>query len=137
MTAIALAVLLCLDQLHPQHGHKTGHLLHCADTAMYTAKRDRLVIALYNPDSEAAMGDDAVLRDDLDRAIMELTDQILDLAPLSMRRTKENLWITITQGFQAASEHHQRGVTEAADTEDRKEALRAFAEKRSPKFIGR
>jgi diguanylate cyclase (GGDEF)-like protein len=66
--------------LHPQHGHKTGHLLHCADTAMYTAKRDRLVIALYNPDSEAAMGKDAVLRDDLERAIQE-SDLVLHYQP--------------------------------------------------------
>ena len=56
---------------HPQHGRKAGHLLHCADTAMYTAKRNRLVIALYDPDCEAAMGKDLVLRDELDRAIKQ------------------------------------------------------------------
>lgn len=77
------------------------------------------------------------IAEDIDRAVDELADQILDLAPLSMRRIKENLWITITEGIQAASDHHVRGVTEAADTEDRKEALRAFAEKRSPRFTGR
>jgi enoyl-CoA hydratase/carnithine racemase len=77
------------------------------------------------------------IAEDLDQAILELSDQILDLAPLSMRRTKENLWITMTKGIEAASQHHQDGVTEAADTEDRKEALRAFAEKRPPVFTGR
>lgn len=75
--------------------------------------------------------------EDLDGAVGELKHQILDLAPLSMRRTKENLWITMTEGIAAASQHHQDGVTEAAGTEDRREALRAFAEKRSPKFTGR
>jgi enoyl-CoA hydratase/carnithine racemase len=77
------------------------------------------------------------IAENLDGAVAELTHQILDLAPLSMRRTKENLWITMTEGIAAASQHHQDGVTEAADTEDRKEALRAFAEKRSPRFTGR
>lgn len=77
------------------------------------------------------------IAEDVDRAVGELTDQILDLAPLSMRRTKENLWITMTDGIAAASQHHQNGVTEAADTADRKEALQAFAEKRPPHFTGR
>jgi diguanylate cyclase (GGDEF)-like protein/PAS domain S-box-containing protein len=57
--------------LHPQHGCKAGQLLHRADAAMYTAKRDRLVLALYDPDCEAAMGNDVVLRDELDRAIKQ------------------------------------------------------------------
>jgi diguanylate cyclase (GGDEF)-like protein len=55
--------------LHPQHGRKAGNLLHCADVAMYTAKRDRLVIALYDPDLEAVLGNDVVLRHELERAI--------------------------------------------------------------------
>jgi diguanylate cyclase (GGDEF)-like protein len=55
--------------LHPQHGRKAGNLLHCADTAMYTAKRDRLVIALYDPDLDAVLGRDVVLRHELERAI--------------------------------------------------------------------
>ncbi|TVR73416.1 MAG: enoyl-CoA hydratase/isomerase family protein [Sphaerobacteraceae bacterium] len=76
------------------------------------------------------------IAEDLDRGVAELTDQIMDLAPLSMRRTKENLWITMTEGIEAASRHHQDGVTEAADTADRKEALQAFAEKRRPHFTG-
>jgi enoyl-CoA hydratase/carnithine racemase len=75
--------------------------------------------------------------DDLDRAVDELCAELLEMAPLSVRRTKENLWISITDGIFAASQHHQDTVTEAADTEDRKEALRAFAEKRPPSFTGR
>jgi diguanylate cyclase (GGDEF)-like protein/PAS domain S-box-containing protein len=55
--------------LHPQHGRKAGNLLHCADIAMYRAKRDRLVVALYEPDLEAVLGNDVVLRHELQRAI--------------------------------------------------------------------
>ena len=55
--------------LHPQHGRKPGNLLHYADTAMYTAKRDKLVIALYDPDSEMTIDKDLVLRHELERAI--------------------------------------------------------------------
>jgi diguanylate cyclase (GGDEF)-like protein/PAS domain S-box-containing protein len=66
--------------LHPQHGDKAGHLLHCADTAMYIAKRDKLRIALYDPDSEVAMGKDLVLRGELDRAIQN-GDLVLHYQP--------------------------------------------------------
>jgi diguanylate cyclase (GGDEF)-like protein/PAS domain S-box-containing protein len=72
--------------LHPQHGCKASYLLHRADAAMYTAKRDRLVIALYDPDSEAAMVNDFVLRDELDRAIRE-GDLVLHYQPKLEART--------------------------------------------------
>jgi diguanylate cyclase (GGDEF)-like protein/PAS domain S-box-containing protein len=72
--------------LHPQHGRKAGPLLHCADTAMYTAKRDRLVIALYDPDGAAAACTDAVLRDELERAIEE-GDLVLHYQPKFEVRT--------------------------------------------------
>ena len=68
--------------LHPQHGRKAGNLLHCADTAMYTAKRDRLVIALYDPELEAALGRDVVLRHELKRAI-EQGELVLHYQPRS------------------------------------------------------
>jgi diguanylate cyclase len=55
--------------LHPQHGRKAGNLLHCADIAMYTAKRDRLVIAVYDPNLAPAVGRDVVLWHELNRAI--------------------------------------------------------------------
>jgi diguanylate cyclase (GGDEF)-like protein/PAS domain S-box-containing protein len=57
--------------LHPQDGCKASHMLHRADAAMYTAKRHRRVIAVYDPECEAAMVDDFVLRDELDRAIQQ------------------------------------------------------------------
>jgi diguanylate cyclase len=57
--------------LHPQNGPTAGHLLHSADTAMYTAKRDRLRIALYDSDCETAISKDFMLRSELDRAIQQ------------------------------------------------------------------
>jgi diguanylate cyclase (GGDEF)-like protein/PAS domain S-box-containing protein len=66
--------------LHPQHGRKSGNLLHCADIAMYRAKRDRLAVALYEPDLEAVLGNDVVLRHELERAI-EQDELVLHYQP--------------------------------------------------------
>jgi len=66
----------------------------------------------------------------------EVAEGLLKLSPLSLRHTKGNIWVSIDEGAQASSAHHIEHVAAAADTQDRKEALAAFAEKREPRFTG-
>lgn len=74
--------------------------------------------------------------DDLDAAVATETDRLLMLSPRSLTDTKVNIWTAIDAGADAASRHHIDGVTHAAGTADRAEALAAFAEKRDPVFRG-
>lgn len=74
--------------------------------------------------------------DSPDEAARELATEVAKLAPLSIMLTKENLSLSIHAGAEAASRHHIDGVTSAAWTNDRAEALAAFAERREPSFTG-
>ncbi|HET9016071.1 MAG TPA: enoyl-CoA hydratase/isomerase family protein [Thermomicrobiaceae bacterium] len=86
------------------------------------AERVGLVTRLV-PDAEAAAADAA--------------RQIAELAPRAVQDTKENIWISVRQGVDAAALHHIDVVATAALTEDRREALTAFREKRPPRYAGR
>lgn len=72
--------------------------------------------------------------DDLDTAVSDTIETLRGLSPLALAMTKENLWVSIHAGSEGASAHHIAGVTLAATTEDRHEALAAFLEKRAPRF---
>lgn len=72
--------------------------------------------------------------DDLDTAVNDTIETLRGLSPLALAMTKENLWVSIQAGSEGASAHHIAGVTLAATTEDRHEALAAFLEKRAPRF---
>jgi enoyl-CoA hydratase/carnithine racemase len=73
---------------------------------------------------------------DPDAAALELATRVAALAPFSLRSTKENIFTALDHGADAATEHAIAGVTFAAGTADRREALAAFAEKRDPHFTG-
>lgn len=73
---------------------------------------------------------------DPDSAATELAAELCRLSPLSLTLTKENLWLAIEPGADAATEHHITGVARAAGTRDRQEALDAFRERREPRFTG-
>jgi enoyl-CoA hydratase/carnithine racemase len=75
--------------------------------------------------------------DDIEQAVVAEVERYLSLSPLSLRRTKENILTALHEGAAAADARHIEGVVEASATQDRKEALAAFAEKRAPNFTGR
>ena len=74
--------------------------------------------------------------DDVDIAARELAAEVAKLSPISLMLTKENMSLSIHAGVEAASRHHIDGVTSAAWTSGRAEALAAFAERREPSFTG-
>jgi enoyl-CoA hydratase/carnithine racemase len=74
--------------------------------------------------------------DDVDAAAAATIEQLQMLAPLALSRTKENIWISVAAGAEESIQHHIEGVTALAGSNDRKEALKAFSEKREPRFTG-
>jgi enoyl-CoA hydratase/carnithine racemase len=73
---------------------------------------------------------------DADEAAREAAAAVVALAPQAVARTKENIWLSIKEGAEAATLHHSTGIAAAAATADRREALAAFAAKRAPHFTG-
>lgn len=102
------------------------------------ARAQEMLLTARYVDGEEAYGSGLVTRvaSDMDEAISEMIDQVTKLSPYSLAKTKENILLAIESGTAAASEHHINAVAAAASTEDRQEALRAFAEKREPRFTG-
>jgi enoyl-CoA hydratase/carnithine racemase len=99
--------------------------------------QDMLLTARWVDASEAErFGVATRVADDVDAAVAAEVERLLALSPRSLTDTKTNIWRAIDAGSDAASEHHIAGVTFAAGTADRREALTAFAEKRDPVFRG-
>ena len=87
-------------------------------------------------DEAARIGLATRIVDDAEAAAREVAGQITELAPQAVAWTKENLWLSIRDGAEAATLHHSAGIARAAATADRREALAAFGEKRQPRFTG-
>lgn len=99
--------------------------------------QEMLLTARWVPADEAARWGLAtrVVTDPM-RAARELAAEMLALSPISLRLTKESLWLAVEPGADVAMEHHIASVTYAAGTRDRREALAAFRERRPPRFVG-
>lgn len=68
---------------------------------------------------------------------MELAQQMVNTAPLSLRFIKQAIDLGMQTGIEAGLEYERFAAAVTATSEDRKEGMRAFVEKRKAKFIGR
>jgi enoyl-CoA hydratase/carnithine racemase len=111
-----------------------GHLV--ALIGLARAQEMLLTARWVSADEAAAWGLVTRIVADPDAAADALAADLCRLSPLALSLTKENLWLAIAPGADAATEHHIAGVARAAATRDRREALAAFRERRDPRFTG-
>jgi enoyl-CoA hydratase/carnithine racemase len=108
-------------------------------SGMATAKRWIFTAKLFDAKEAAADGvaDDVVSASTLDEAALELAATIAGNGPVAVRLAKRaiegGLDLTLAEGLALEWQCYE-GVL---GTKDREEALRAFSEKRAPKFEGR
>lgn len=73
---------------------------------------------------------------DLDRAVNELIDEIMECAPLSIRATKEAAMAGLDMGLGDALEATYPAVQRMSASRDAREGPLAFSEKRAPVWTG-
>ena len=74
--------------------------------------------------------------DELQAHALAFAQQLAAGPRLAISRMKENLDLTATADFMTALDHEAELLVETSRTEDHKEAVRAFIEKRQPNFGG-
>jgi enoyl-CoA hydratase/carnithine racemase len=74
---------------------------------------------------------------DLQEQTMTLASQIAGGPRLALQAMKENLELALTADYLTALDHEAELLVACSRTEDHKEAVRAFVEKRTPNFRGR
>jgi enoyl-CoA hydratase len=73
---------------------------------------------------------------ELDASVADLTKKLAAKSPAVMRLGKDSFYRQQDMEFRAALEYLQGQVTLVTLTEDSKEGVRAFFEKREPQFKG-
>jgi enoyl-CoA hydratase/carnithine racemase len=78
-----------------------------------------------------------VKHEDLMSEAMKVATQIANNAPLSVQSTKRMMRLGMEESFEAAVDHIYLQLLPLFQSEDFKEGLSAFAERRDPQFQGR
>ena len=115
----------------------TQRLTRIAGTArakrwIFTAKVHTAVEAL-----EDGVADKVALPDRLDEDTQALAESIAANGPVAVRAAKRAIERGLTMPMDQALDYEWECYRETIGTEDRLEALKAFAEKREPRFRGR
>lgn len=74
---------------------------------------------------------------DLMRAVMEVADRITANAPISVRQAKKSIHYGLQMDLASGLNFEVQAYERMIATEDRREGINAFNEKRKPKFTGR
>ncbi len=77
-----------------------------------------------------------VSRDQLDATVAEMTDKLAKKSPAVMRIGRDSFYRQQDMEFGPALEYLHGELLKVAQTEDSKEGVLAFFEKREPKFTG-
>lgn len=78
-----------------------------------------------------------VAEEEIDKKTLELAKYLSQRPPLAMAKTKELINRSLLSGIESQLEIEKTRISESAGTEDFREGLGAFFEKRSPSFKGK
>ena len=75
--------------------------------------------------------------DQLDSAVKEITDKLVKKSPVALRLGRDSFYRQQDMEFRAALDYLHSQFTLVTLTEDSKEGIKAFFEKREPDFKGK